>query len=337
MFFKDKLKLVKLPVSRILPNPAQPRKDFDQAALESLAQSIKENGLLQPVTVRRENGGYTLIAGERRLRACKLAGLKEIPAIVTECAPEDSAVLALLENLQRKDLQTFEQANALVNLLREWHITQEEAAKRLGISQSYLANKLRLLKLSPEEQSEILEYKLTERHARALLRVDDGQPAAEAVAPGGGEGPHRGPDRGAGHGSHPAQTHPGQAQAHLCGEGHPPVYQHHRPRRGRHENRGHPGQGGEKGDRGVYRVHGAHPQKPQSTSLTHSLIHFHRRGGEAKASLPFPFYVNQIGKPTAGRGNSPPPLGEVVCHRKAERASALFPAHSLRQARPCFT
>ncbi|CDD28552.1 putative nucleoid occlusion protein [Firmicutes bacterium CAG:94] len=174
MFFKDKLKLVKLPVSRILPNPAQPRKDFDQAALESLAQSIKENGLLQPVTVRRENGGYTLIAGERRLRACKLAGLKEIPAIVTECAPEDSAVLALLENLQRKDLQMFEQANALVNLLREWHITQEEAAKRLGISQSYLANKLRLLKLSPEEQSEILEYKLTERHARALLRVDDG-------------------------------------------------------------------------------------------------------------------------------------------------------------------
>ena len=137
MFFKDKLKLVKLPVSRILPNPAQPRKDFDQAALESLAQSIKENGLLQPVTVRRENGGYTLIAGERRLRACKLAGLKEIPAIVTECAPEDSAVLALLENLQRKDLQMFEQANALVNLLREWHITQEEAAKRLGISQSF--------------------------------------------------------------------------------------------------------------------------------------------------------------------------------------------------------
>ena len=180
MFFKDKLKLVKLPVSRILPNPAQPRKDFDQAALESLAQSIKENGLLQPVTVRRENGGYTLIAGERRLRACKLAGLKEIPAIVTECAPEDSALLALLENLQRKDLQMFEQANALVNLLREWHITQEEAAKRLGISQSYLANKLRLLKLSPEEQSEILEYKLTERHARALLRLPDRDSQMEA-------------------------------------------------------------------------------------------------------------------------------------------------------------
>ena len=173
MFFKDKLRLVKLPVSRILPNPSQPRKVFREEELQALAQSIQENGLLQPVTVRRENGAYYLIAGERRLRACKLAGIKEIPALVADCAPEDSAVLALLENIQRKDLHMFEQANALVNLMREWRITQEEAAKRLGISQSYLANKLRLLKLSPEEQNEILQYKLTERHARALLRVDD--------------------------------------------------------------------------------------------------------------------------------------------------------------------
>ena len=173
MFFKDKLRLIKLPVSRILPNPSQPRKVFREEELQALAQSIQENGLLQPVTVRRENGAYYLIAGERRLRACKLAGIKEIPALVADCAPEDSAVLALLENIQRKDLHMFEQANALVNLLREWRITQEEAAKRLGISQSYLANKLRLLKLSPEEQNKILQYKLTERHARALLRVDD--------------------------------------------------------------------------------------------------------------------------------------------------------------------
>ena len=144
MFFKDKLRLIKLPVSRILPNPSQPRKVFREEELQALAQSIQENGLLQPVTVRRENGAYYLIAGERRLRAC-----------------------------QRKDLHMFEQASALVNLLREWQITQEEAAKRLGISQSYLANKLRLLKLSPEEQNEILQYELTERHARALLRVDD--------------------------------------------------------------------------------------------------------------------------------------------------------------------
>ena len=173
MFFKDKLKLTRLPIDRVHPNPSQPRKVFSQEELEALAQSIRENGLLQPVTVRRENGLYYLIAGERRLRACKLAGFREIPALVADCAPQDSAVLALLENLQRQDLDMFEEANALVNLLREWHITQEEAAKRLGISQSYLANKLRLLKLSSQEQSQILEYKLTERHARALVRVDD--------------------------------------------------------------------------------------------------------------------------------------------------------------------
>ena len=173
MFFRDKLKLTKLSPDKILPNPSQPRKVFQEEELEGLAQSIAENGLLQPVTVRRENGAYYLIAGERRLRACKLAGLKEIPALVADCEPEDSAVLALLENLQRKDLQMFEQANAIVNLLREWQITQEEAAKRLGMSQSYLANKIRLLKLSPEQQEEILKHHLSERHARALLRVDD--------------------------------------------------------------------------------------------------------------------------------------------------------------------
>ena len=173
MFQKDKLKLVKLPVSKIQPNPSQPRKLFREEDLRSLAQSIQENGLLQPVTVRREKGAYFLVAGERRLRACKIAGLREIPAIVTDCAQEDSAVLALLENLQRRDLHIFEQANALVNLLREWQITQEEAARRLGMSQSALANKIRLLKLSPEEQAEIVEHDLTERHARALLKIDD--------------------------------------------------------------------------------------------------------------------------------------------------------------------
>lgn len=170
---QDKRKLKKLRVTEILPNPSQPRKVFAEDELESLARSIRENGLLQPVTVRRENGAYILVAGERRLRACKMAGLREIPAILTDCRPEDSAVLALLENLQRKDLHMFEQANALVNLLRQWQITQEEAARRLGMSQSALANKLRLLKLSPEEQSEIVEQGLTERHARALLRVED--------------------------------------------------------------------------------------------------------------------------------------------------------------------
>lgn len=173
MFFKDKLKLTRLPTDKILPNPSQPRRVFQEEDLKSLAQSIQENGLLQPVTVRRENGAYYLVAGERRLRACKLAGLREIPAIIADCEPEDSAVLALLENIQRRDLQMFEQAAAIASLLREWKITQEEAARRLGMSQSYLANKVRLLKLSAEEQTEILEHKLTERHARALLRIDD--------------------------------------------------------------------------------------------------------------------------------------------------------------------
>lgn len=173
MFQRDKLKLTRLPIFKIQPNPSQPRKHFSEEELKSLAQSIRENGLLQPVTVRKENGTYYLVAGERRLRACKMAGLREIPAILTDYEAADSAVLALLENLQRKDLQMFEQANAIVNLLREWQITQEEAAKRLGISQSYLANKIRLLKLSPQEQEEILEHGLTERHARTLLRIDD--------------------------------------------------------------------------------------------------------------------------------------------------------------------
>lgn len=173
MFTRDKLKLTKLPVEKILPNPSQPRKIFQEDELRSLSQSIVENGLLQPVTVRKENGQYYLVAGERRLRACKLAGLKEIPAIISDCEAEDSAVLALLENLQRRDLQMFEQANAILNLVREWQITQEEAARRLGMSQSALANKIRLLKLSPEEQAEVVRNKLSERHARALLRVDD--------------------------------------------------------------------------------------------------------------------------------------------------------------------
>ena len=107
MFMKDKLKLVRLPVMKIMPNPSQPRKIFQEEELRSLAQSITENGLLQPVTVRRENGIYYLVAGERRLRACKLAGLKDIPAIISDCEPEDSAVLALLENVQRRDLHMF--------------------------------------------------------------------------------------------------------------------------------------------------------------------------------------------------------------------------------------
>lgn len=175
MAVKCKRKLIRLPISKIMPNPSQPRKAFSHEDIVSLAQSIEENGLLQPITVRKDSGCYYLIAGERRLRACKLIGMKEIIALITDCSSEDSAVLGLLENLQRKDLQMFEQAEAILSLLREWELTQEEAAKRLGISQSYLANKLRLLRLSSDEQTEIIENNLSERHARALLRIDNTQ------------------------------------------------------------------------------------------------------------------------------------------------------------------
>lgn len=165
--------MVRLPIDKIMPNPAQPRKVFREEELVGLAESIRENGLLQPITVRKENGRYLLIAGERRLRASRLAGLKEISAIVTECEERDSAVLALLENVQRKDLQMFEQATALAALLREQNLTQEEAARRLGMSQSALANKIRLLRLTQAEQLTIIEHNLTERHARALLKVEN--------------------------------------------------------------------------------------------------------------------------------------------------------------------
>lgn len=173
MIFKEKTKLMTIQVEKILPNPAQPRKVFSEKELYGLAISIRENGLLQPVTVRKLEGRYYLIAGERRLRAAKLAGLKSIPALLTDFSAEETEVLAILENIQRQDLNMFEQANALVNLLRRWEITQEQAARRLGISQSYLANKLRLLKLEAAEQEEILENKLSERHARALLKMND--------------------------------------------------------------------------------------------------------------------------------------------------------------------
>ena len=173
MLFKEKTKLLTLPVDKIQPNPSQPRKHFSEKELYRLAMSIRENGLLQPVTVRKENGIYYLIAGERRLRATKLVGLNAIPAVVTDHSTEESAVFALIENLQRQNLNMFEEANAIVNLLRNWEITQEAAAKRLGMSQSALSNKLRLLKLEPQEQEEIISHGLTERHARALLKISD--------------------------------------------------------------------------------------------------------------------------------------------------------------------
>lgn len=166
-------KVRRLDVTAIQPNPWQPRQTFQQAELEELAQSIAENGILQPLTVRHIDGKWQLIAGERRLRAAKMAGLKQVPCVELMVDDEKAAVLALLENLQRQDLNFFEEAEAIAQLMEEWEITQECAAARLGKSQSALANKIRLLRLSPMERKRILDAGLTERHARALLRLRD--------------------------------------------------------------------------------------------------------------------------------------------------------------------
>ncbi len=177
----DKNKVIQVNIESILPNPAQPRRVFNEQELLALSRSIRTNGLLQPITVRKTNQGYELIAGERRLRACKIAGLSTIACIVNDCSPETSAVLAMTENLQRQDLQIFEEAEGIRKLIEQWNVTQEEAAMRLGKSQSTLANKLRLLRLSEEERAKITREGLTERHARALLRINDEKMRAKTL------------------------------------------------------------------------------------------------------------------------------------------------------------
>ena len=176
LFNKEKVvnKVVLIPAAEIVPNPAQPRVDFNDKELQSLAESIRENGILQPISVRRSSSGsYELISGERRLKAAQLVGMEQVPCIVIDTSDRQSAVFALLENIQRQDLNCFEEAKALEALINEWNITQEEAASRLGMAQSTVANKIRLLKL-PEEAAQIIaDNNLSERHARALLKLKD--------------------------------------------------------------------------------------------------------------------------------------------------------------------
>lgn len=162
-----------LPINRIRPNPQQPRRDFDEEGLAELARSIAEYGILQPLTVRRCGDGYELVAGERRLRAGRIAGLKEVPCLIARVDEEDAGLLALIENLQRRDLDCFEEADAIAKLIRRYGLSQEQAAQRLGKSQSAVANKLRLLRISEPMRADILAGGLTERHARALLRLQD--------------------------------------------------------------------------------------------------------------------------------------------------------------------
>lgn len=164
--------ITQLPIHLVIPNPNQPRKVFNHDALRELSDSIRQYGILQPITVRRKKDGtYELVAGERRLRAAGLAGLLKVPAIIIDMEDEDSAIVSLMENIQREDLSFMEEAFAYRALLDKCFMTQEELAARLGKSQGAIANKLRLLKLPQSVREIVRDSSLTERHARALLRL----------------------------------------------------------------------------------------------------------------------------------------------------------------------
>lgn len=166
--------LRRIRISEIVRNPNQPRRYFDPEAIATLAESIRQYGVLNPLTVRRTgNGGYELVAGERRLRAARVAGLTDVPCLLINADGEDSSVIALVENLQRRDLDFFEEANGFKRLIEQFGLTQEEAARKVGKTQSAVANKLRLLRLSQQNMELIRCNNLTERHARALLRLND--------------------------------------------------------------------------------------------------------------------------------------------------------------------
>lgn len=163
-----------IPISSIRPNPYQPRKSFSQKGLEELAQSIKSFGVIQPISVRRiSQDSYELVAGERRLRATELANFKLIPAIIVDYRDKESALVALVENLQREDLNFIEEAEGYNSLMEDHHFTQSELAEKLGKSQSTIANKLRLLRLPADIKKTLIEENLTERHGRALLKLPD--------------------------------------------------------------------------------------------------------------------------------------------------------------------
>ena len=184
-FFKPREKsagqIVMLSTSELVPNKAQPRREFSEEALLSLSKSIKENGILQPICVRKKGAVYEIISGERRTRAAKIAGLSEVPCIVMSVDDEQSAVLALIENIQRKDLSYFEEAIGIEKLISYYGLTQEEAARRLGKAQSTVANKLRLLRFTDGERRMLLMGNLSERQARAIIRIDDPKVRADVI------------------------------------------------------------------------------------------------------------------------------------------------------------
>lgn len=169
-------KISEIPVDIIEVNPDQPRKNFDEEELLQLSDSIRKYGLIQPVIVRKNHEGkYILIAGERRLRASILAGLEKIPALIREADVRDSAILALVENVQRENLGYMEEAQAYNNLIEEYGISQSELAERIGKKQSTISNKIRLLSLPEDIRDALVHNKLTERHARALLKLQENE------------------------------------------------------------------------------------------------------------------------------------------------------------------
>ena len=165
--------IVEIPINELRPNPYQPRTVFDEDALNELAESIKENGVFQPIIVKKSIKGYDVIAGERRLRASKIAGLKTIPAIIRQLSDEKMAEIALLENLQRENLNSLEEAKAYKSLIDKLHLTQEELAKKVSKSRSHITNMLGLLRLPNEVQDMVMDNKITMGHARALSKIDD--------------------------------------------------------------------------------------------------------------------------------------------------------------------
>ena len=174
-------RVVFLPLRAVRPNPAQPRKIFREDALQDLAESIRQHGILQPLSVRRIGAAYELIAGERRLRAAQMAGLTEIPCIVMTMDDKESGLAAMVENLQRQDLDFVEEARGIAALMDKWAISQEQTAKMLGKSQSAIANKLRLLKHSEPVLDALREAGLTERHGRALLKLTSEQQKLDVI------------------------------------------------------------------------------------------------------------------------------------------------------------
>ena len=170
---QESSRIQQIPAENIQPSRYQPRLHFDEEALDELAQSIKENGLIQPITVREVDGHYEIIAGERRFRACVKAGYEKLPCYIMSPSDEEAAQMALVENVQRQDLSAIEEAKSYVQIMRQASLTQEQVARKIGKSQSAVANKIRLLNLPEEIQEGVIDGKITERHARALLSVPE--------------------------------------------------------------------------------------------------------------------------------------------------------------------